>query len=553
MMDLRRAYSSLNMPPSRYLLLYALPLVGAGAIVVLIFQFIVPQLLTGVFGLVIYAIPLYFLILAIVYPYTVAEGKKHVIDNNIHFFVTHMGVLATSNIPRADMLRILSSKEEYGALAQETRKIFTLVDSWNMSLSEACRFIAKRTPSEIFSDFLDRFAYSMESGEDLETYLKNEQVVIMEDYASLYRSKLYEVEAMKDIFNSLMMSVIFLVIFAILMPIITGLDPMLLMGGVMALVLFIEVTAVYFTKAKAPTDPIWHSLKIETELERKVKKSLPISLVFCFLLTILMLNFNVLNLPFSIVLAIGITPLLVTGMMVAKEEEKVKRRDDNYAAFIRSLGASASARGGAVKEVLRHLQHHDFGPLTDNIRNLYSRLTLRVDDEMAWQHFSAECGSNLIEKFSRMFVEGIKAGGKADQIGRIISDNFVHMVALRKERYQTAASFRGLLYGLIAGMAFALFVGVGIVSLLQGIFQDVSIPTEGPGAMFASFTSADLNVELMAFMVLIILLLHSLSSSLMIRVADGGNFFRSYADMVGLFWVASLVSVLSQNTLNSLL
>ena len=553
MMELRRAYSSLNMPPSRYLLMYATPLVIAGAIVVAIFRFLIPTLLTGAFGLLIYAIPLYFFVLALIYPYMVAEGKKHQIDNNIHFFITHMGVLATANIPRAEMLRLLSLKLEYGALAEETRKIFTLVDSWNMSLSEACRFIAKRTPSEIFADFLDRFAYSMESGEDLESFLKNEQLVVMDDYGSLYRGKLYEVESMKDIFNSLMMSVIFLVIFAILMPVITGLDPTVLMGGVLALVFFIEVSAIYFTKAKAPTDPIWHALKLETEMQRKVRKALPLSLVSCFFLTLFMLNFNFMNFPFAIILAIGLTPLLLTGSLVAKEEEKVKRRDDSYAAFIRSLGASASARGGAVKEVLRHLQHHDFGPLTENIRALYARLNLRVDDEMAWQHFSAECGSNLIEKFSRMFVEGIKAGGKADMIGRIISDNFVRMVALRKERYQTASSFRGLLYGLIAGMSFSLFVGVGIVNMLQGIFTNISLPEGSAGGLFKSLTDITVNVELVSFIVLLILLLHSISSALMIRVADGGSYFRSYADMVGLFWVASLVSVLSEKALSSLL
>ena len=94
---------------------------------------------------------------------------------------------------------------------------------------------------------------------------------------------------------------------------------------------------------------------------------------------------------------------------------------------------------------------------------------------MAWDYFAAECGSNIIEKFSRMFVEGVKSGGKPDQIGKIISENFVAIVTLRKSRYQTASNFKGLLYGLVAGMAFSLFVGVGIISMLKKIFAGIDL------------------------------------------------------------------------------
>src|SRR5207247_6514895 len=133
---------------------------------------------------------------------------------------------------------------------------------------------------------------------------------------------------------------------------------------------------------------------------------LPLSIVGCVVAALGTLIVLGHRLPVPIIIAISLTPLAFTGILVGREEEKVKRRDDNFAAFIRSLGASAAARGGQVTETLRHLQTHDFGPLTTDIRNLYARLNLRVNDEMAWDYFSAETGSNIIEKFSRMFVEG---------------------------------------------------------------------------------------------------------------------------------------------------
>jgi flagellar protein FlaJ len=547
--DVKKAYASLNMPPARYVAQFVIPLVGTGIAVVVLLRLLAPALFQGLFSLLIYAIPIFFAVLAAVYPYTVAEGKKSQINNNIHFFITHMGVLATANIPRGEIMRMLSEKKEYGALAEETRKIHTLVESWNMSLAEACRFISKRTPSDIWADFLDRFAYSIESGEPLEVFLKNEQTVVMEDFASVYRGALYELENMKGLFNSMMMSVIFVVIFAILMPVITGIDATFLMGGAVFLVMCIEVAFVYFIKAKAPTDPIWHKSKLETALTRSLKIALPISLVgSCIALVVTLLLAP--HLPMAIILAIGLTPLFFTGFVVGREEEKVKRRDDNFAAFIRSLGASTAARGGQVTETLRHLQTHDFGPLTKDIRNLYARLNLRVDDEKGWDYFAADCGSNLIEKFSKMFVEGVKAGGKADVIGKIISENFISIITLRKSRYQTASNFKGMLYGLVAGMAFSLYVGLGIVGMLKKIFTEIQLPPDTP---FASFLNFSVDIALVGFMIIILMLAHSMASGLMLHIAEGGNYFRSYTDLVGMFWIAAIVSVGAQRALESLL
>jgi archaeal flagellar protein FlaJ len=144
------------------------------------------------------------------------------------------------------------------------------------------------------------------------------------------------------------------------------------MGGAVFLVICIEIAFVYFIKAKAPTDPIWYTSRLDTSLTVALRKALPISIAGCLVFLGVALFFWE-KIPTPVVLAIGLTPLAYTGFLVGREEEKVKRRDDNFAAFIRSLGASTSARGGQVTETLRHLQTHDFGPLTPDIRRLYNR------------------------------------------------------------------------------------------------------------------------------------------------------------------------------------
>ncbi|MHB8606227.1 MAG: type II secretion system F family protein, partial [Thermoplasmatota archaeon] len=392
-LNVRRTLAALDMPIGRYVVFYVLPVVALGLGFVLAMRIAAPALFHGWLAYIFYAVPAFFLIVALAYPRMRAESKKHEIDRNIHFFVTHMGVLATSQIPRVEVLRMLGEKREYGALAGEARKIHTLVESWHMSLAEACRFVSRRTPSELFSDFLDRFAYALDSGEDLEGFLKNEQIVLMEEFLALYRRNLYGLESLKNLFNALIMSIIFIVIFAVLMPVLLGLDATATMTGALFLVAFVEVAFVMYTRARAPIDPIWHEIHMETRVDTSVKRALPISMLACIVVLLGLLRFT--HFPPAVVLAAALTPLLWVGLIVSREEEMVKRREDNYAAFIRSLGASTSARGGAVIDALRHLQHHDFGPLTDNIRAVYRRLNIRVDDERAWTHFSAECGSNV--------------------------------------------------------------------------------------------------------------------------------------------------------------
>jgi len=80
-----------------------------------------------------------------------------------------------------------------------------------------------------------------------------------------------------------------------------------------------------------------------------------------------------------------------------------------------------------VNESLRQLIYHDFGPLTQNVRELYKRLNTRINKIRAWEYFAAGTGSNLIERFGTIFAEGTHLGGKPEVIGEIIGDNVMEI------------------------------------------------------------------------------------------------------------------------------
>ncbi len=539
----------MGMEPLDYFKKFALPVIAFGFIFSILIYALLPDLFVGSAKAIPVLIPLICIGFALYYPLSILGGKSANINNNMHYYITQMGAIATAETPRLDIIRILSENEEYENLADDTEKIYNLVTVWNMSLSEACRFISKRTPSLLYEDFLDRFAHGLQSGEDIRSFLEAEQNVVMNEYEAMYNGSLYVVEVIKELFISLVMALIFLASFAIIMPVITGMDAVMLMAVVVLVFVVTDVVMLFFTKSKVPKDPIWQQTSILTREKVQLYRSIPISIAGCIIVGIGVMLYGKIELPIAV--ALTLTPLMYTGQVAKKIEKEIKRKDENYPAFIRSLGSSAGARGGIIDEALKALRAHDFGPLTKDVNDLYKRLSTRVNKFKSWEFFAANTGSNLIQRFSNMFVEATNLGGKPETIGDMIASNFHRIVTLRKKRYQSASSLVGVLYGLTGGIGFTLYISLGVVDLMQEMFATFDMPE---GMSMGMVLNADIgSIELLSAMVLFIMIIHSLISALLIRVVDGGHLLCSSTDFVIMCWVSAFSAIITTSGVASLL
>ncbi len=546
-MKLKKAFLSMGKTPKEYAIKVVVPTMVIGVLIGIAVRMVLPP--STLVNVASFLIPLMSVVLIIFYPLMSFGKRAHEIDINMHYFITEMGALATSDISRMKLFEILAKNDRYGALADEAKMIYHLMATWHLSLVDACRFVAKRTPSELLADFLDRFAHAVQSGEDLEKFLRAEQSVVMNDYEAMYTASLRVLEVLKETFISLIMSMIFLASFALIMPIIMGGDPLSLMITVMMLFMMVDIIVIFAVRRRMGSDPIWHQLDIETEAEKKLKKTFPITVVGCAVIgSVLFLKTD---LPPAIILALSLTPLAYTGNVAKKIEHEIKRRDDSYPAFIRSLGSSAGAMGGLIIEALRSLRTHDFGPLTTDINRLYKRLLTRINKHLAWDYFSAGTGSNLIQRFSTMFVEATDLGGKPEVIGDIISENFHRVVNLRKHRYQSASAFVGVLYGLTGGIAFTLFISISIVDVMKSLYEEIEIPSGLEAGMMLNVSGID--IHLMSLLILFILVVHSLLSSILLKIIDGGHIFCSYSHFVGMVWVSVICAEITRIGVGSLL
>ncbi|RLF09635.1 MAG: type II secretion protein F [Thermoprotei archaeon] len=508
----------------------------------------------GLFAFIFLALPLISLLAVILYPKIKRGRVVNEIENNIHFYITHLGALATSEVDRKEMMNIIHRRAEYGALAEETRKIYILMTKWGKNLAQACKFVARRTPSKIFADFLDRMAHELDSGEDLKEFIKREQDVVMSAYTTLYQSKLYSIDIFKEIYVSLIISLSFFAAFGIILPFLTGTPITTILSAVVLIFIMIDLGIMAYLKAIAPSDPIWQQSGKKSDIDLKILRLLALAALIsaATIVVLYVLTFFQVGIPLQFAVCTAATPLIIPGLYARREEKLIMDRDRNAPSFLMSLGASASARGGNILQSLKYLTAHDFGILTKNVKALYKRLNTRINKLKAWEKFAIETGSNLIYRFIRMFVEAINLGSDPKDVAEIISKNFITINNLRMRRAQTASSFVGIAYGVTVGIAFSLYISFGVVQTMNSLyasFEQTAI--ESIGSILHTVPVESLGI--VRILIFIVLAAHALISSFAIKIADGGRWVSGMVHFVGMLWASAGMGYASELVMKYLL
>ncbi|AWB27878.1 archaellar assembly protein FlaJ [Halococcoides cellulosivorans] len=549
------SYRRLPMPLGVYLTRYLVP-AGVFFVVTLIAPFVLPLPL----GIAL-PIPLLGLLIfgsVVFYPKILISQRRRALNNRFHLMVTHMTVLSTTNIDRMEVFRALSKEEEYGALAEELRRIVELVDTWNLSLDDACRRRAKEVPSDHLSDFFDRLSYTLGAGQSLEDYLVSEQDMMIENYKTVYRGTLGNLNVMQDLYLSMILSMTFALVFAIVLPILTGTNPTMTVAAVILMFILVQSGFYLAVRSIAPYDPVWfHPTSVEGPIQQRLDRAFKIGVGLSALLVLIAFGgtlgvtpgFEALlpwvdELPLPLYVAIPMTPMLYPGIVARQAEQKIKGRDDEFPSFIRALGATEGAKQSTTGAVLASLRNKDFGPLTENVDNLYRRLNMRLEPAKAWHHFAAGTGSYLIQKFSEMYLVGRKMGGSPKMLGELISANMNEILQLRQERTQETTTLIGMLYGITAASVFAFFIGLEIVTILSGMSLDLASSAEFD--VNSLINASVYNIPLIEALLIVVIVFNAILSALMIRTLDGGHKMNTYMHIVALTWIGAITGVFTR-------
>lgn len=548
-MEILEHYKKMDMSLRDYVLGGIIPTVIIFVVMFFFPSLIYPDvLLKGLLSIIsTIVIPTVILVVVLVFPIISRKLKEEEIDSNMHLFITYFWSISTSTVPQSEMLEKLASVEEYGALTDEIKKISNRMKYWDIPLPEAARDVAEETPSEKLADFLTRLAHSQEAGEDLNLFLEKEHSVVLKDYETEYKGALETLELLKEVFIALMTSTLFLIVFLSILPIFQGGTPMILLAGGLVVFIMMEVIMLVAVKTMLPNDKIWHSLDIKNRMQKRMKKVLPIIVAVSALLFIILYSFLSIDLYF--VLAISLSPLMVPGLMTFLGERNLKRCDNNYDAFMRAIASSTAVGGGSVETALSKLRRYDFGPLTEHVDQLYKRLLTRIDEEKAWTYFASGTGSNLISNFTDMYTGAMDLGAETRNVSDIISDTFVRLLSLRKDRYQKSSSMVGVLYGLELGAALTLTLTLNIAAMMDDSLGMMVETSKFSGILH----TVGYSTGMIDLFILVAVIIHAVFASLTLIFSAGSHKLNAFYHIVPMLWIGIITSLIGKTVMQGVI
>jgi flagellar protein FlaJ len=553
--ELRIAYRSLE-DRKKFIRTICLPLVALGIII-----FILPYILK-----IVIPVPLEFnsitfivggivpIILAVLYPYISWKNKESDINGKMHFFITHLRVLAISDLSLKDIINILGGNPAYGSLGEEIRKISVLIDQWRVPLAKAFIFTSQRTPSKILRDFLDRFSQSLDSGVEHRDFIETEQDAVLEEYKTMYESSNENITILNEVYVSMLISIVFVMALGIVLPMIIGAEDMNTFIYLSSFLLIVsEAILLYFLKAMIPADEVWHQTGERGDLQMKLERTFRLVIILCIIMGVVVfygkyfLQFPLLaDLPLEILGAIVITPLIIPGIQTLRAEQAITRKERNFLGFLPALGSISTMRGGKISESVYYLSQKDYGVLTKHVSDLYRRLRTRINDDDSWEWFGIDTGSNYIQRSCEMFRQSTAAAANPRTVSRMIAENIRKIRNLRFKKFSVINTSMGLFGGITFGIAFSVYTSLLIAQHLNNMLQEglsgdpFSTTNIDLGALLSSVPATVFSNNLI--IIFIVFTLHCFLLALTIRTMRGSHILLTLLFFVPFVWIVAITS-----------
>ncbi|RLF58581.1 MAG: hypothetical protein DRN27_04990 [Thermoplasmata archaeon] len=552
--QLKIAYRTLENPKKFYTTVLA-PMIGMGVLVI-----ILPFILNMILPIPVSFHPATFIvggiipiILGALYPYITYKGQEGEINSNIHFFITHLRVLAISDLSFKDIINVLGDKPVYKSLGREAKKIGVLSTQWRYPMANTMHFVALRTPSKIFKDFLDRFSQSIDSGVEHREFIETEQRAVMADYKTMYETSNENIVILNEVYVSMLIAIIFVMSFGIVLPIILGADSMSMYTYLSSFMLIVsEGLLFYLLKSMIPDDQIWPQAGEKSALQLQMKQLFMVSLSVCIALGSVFLYlkysmklelFN--NIGVEILIATALSPLLIIGVKTLIEEGNIARKERNFLSFLTGLGSIATMKGGEVTKSIYYLSLKDYGILTKYIRSLYRRLRTRIDDTAAWQWFGIDTNSNFIQRACEMFRESTYASANATRVTRMISENLRMILDLRKKKFAISNTTVALFGGITFGISFSIYVSLVISRHLNTIVAETGDPfsnMEGIDIGTLLYTVPPETYDFILIVIFAVLMAHSFILSYTIKTIRGSHNYLTFLYFIPFVWIVAATS-----------
>jgi len=171
-----------------------------------------------------------------VYPISSAHRRKDDIESNLPFALNHMSAVAGSGVPPRVMFKIISRFREYGEISREANKITRNVEVFGMDEMTSIKEVASKSPSPAFKDFLQGILTTIQTGGNLNNFLREEAEKAMFDYRIRRNKYVQQLTIYADFYTALLIAAP--LIFVIMLPVLSVMQGNLFGMGVKELINF---------------------------------------------------------------------------------------------------------------------------------------------------------------------------------------------------------------------------------------------------------------------------------------------------------------------------
>jgi len=410
------------------------------------------------------------------------------ISRNYSYLMLYMKVVTLSGLSIKKLFSVLGRAEGIiGYSSRLFRKLDILVNKWGYKSTKALRYVADGIRHRDLKGLLYRMAYSISIGVPVKEFanIEYQKYVLQEEREILQRMDRLRVycEAYSAILNAnILIAVITVVVgmmFGTADPTSTLIGALCaITGSILGILILFKITAPSKGSVLHNAKPMPPDLK---SLLMMAKPSiatftgtiigptiLAAHLVSGLPSTEMQLNI-LLNHVLPITYGVAGATLLVIGWLGNRKVNKVNTLDQLYMIFIKTLG-EATVISGSLREGVRRIVHNDYKELNPYVKRLFNRLRIGVEVDVAWRSFSVETGSNIIYRYSGIYVSAIKTGSPAIDTSALIHEAISRELVVRDRRNSIANYLKGMIIPLQAVFT-TIFT---LIAVLTSLFYRIS-------------------------------------------------------------------------------
>ncbi len=369
-------------------------------------------------------VPLFVIVGFYVVPMNSASERATGLEREMPFAAAYISVMASGGIAPYTSFKRLSDVNLMPAMRKEAQDIIKEVEIFGVDPLSALEVAAKKTPLDIFKDFLGGYASTVIIGGDIGHFLERKAEDIFKTRALRVKAAAERLGMLLETFIivMVMMSLCFYILFAV-QQIQTGststasADLSSYSGILLYTYLFTPLLSVVFVY-------LAHSMQPKTPMtEMRPYKVFGVCSVIGIVVFLLMTNFMGatqlplfttlqslgLDLPIAIAVALFITtaPAALVHIRLAKHKQSMEQ---GVTSFLRDL-TEVRKTGLSPEKCIESLSSRDYGTFSKELRKISSEITWGIPIKKVMMDFLHRTRSWMVQIVMFLLVETIDVGG----------------------------------------------------------------------------------------------------------------------------------------------